>query len=272
MDARDKYLLLFFVAILAVSSLLIVKSTYAQSTSAQIPASPEFSLAFYPKSENITHTDSFTGTKTYEIIDRSTIEVKINNQPFEENINGINYYLFYSIYVTGHFDPSNQNDWRYEYSFPENNTDIPSSQQGLRATQSEYTIVSIGGDYPSNAQIDVRVGAMLMHDGQFRVYDYIGDMKGRLVSGVVQGEISGNVQTFTIPKHLTDSDSNSATTSPTQPNPTSQITSTPESTWPSESILNDLISMPLVNFIALIAVFVLVIAVLLFLLVRKRTQ
>ncbi len=270
MARLGKYLSLCLVVILAVSSLLIVKSTYAQSTPTQKPTPPEFTLTFNPASETITHVDSFTGSKTYEIVDKSTIEVKIKNQPFEESINGVKYYLFYSIFVAGHFDPSNQNDWRYCYNFPYNYTNTSPYPKTLEATKSEFTTVSIEGNFPSHAQIDVQVGAMLMHDGQFRAYDYIGDLTGHLVSGVVEGEISGSTQTFIIPDHQASLASSL--------NPTSVVTSPPESiTSPSPSTVpssteNGLISMPLVTFSAIIAVFVLVIVLLLLLLFYRRTK
>lgn len=264
MNRLGKYLSLCLVVILVVSSLLIVQSAYAQS--GQKPTPPEFTLTFNPASENITHIDSFTGIKTFEIVDKSTIEVKIKNQPFIKNLNGVNYYLYYNIYVTGYFDPSNQNDWRYCYNFPYNFTETSPYQKTLEATKSEYTIVSIEGDYPSHSQIDVHVGAMLMHDGQFRVYDYIGDLTGHLVSGVVQGETSGSVQTFTIPEHLT-----SSTDSPI---PTSLITSPPTSVTPNPTENEGLISMPLVTFTAIITIFlsiIIVLLVLIFFRTRKQT-
>jgi hypothetical protein len=278
MAKMGKNFSLYLVVALAVYGLLMVNSAYAQSTSVQKPAPPEFTLTFLPASENITHTDSFTGVKTYEIVDKSTIEVKIKNQPFTKNLNGVNYYLFYNIYVTGHFDPSNQNDWRYYYNFPSNYTGSPSPQRTLEATKSEYTSASIGGDYrgfyPSYAQIDVRVGAMLMHDGQFRVYESLMDFTGHLVSGVVVGEISDSVQTFVIPEHLTSSTDS--------PNPTSIVTTPPTSISPNPSESNptsispseqvkDIISMPLLTFTVIIAVFLSVIIILLVLiLIRTR--
>ncbi|MCW3982828.1 MAG: hypothetical protein NWE96_02410 [Candidatus Bathyarchaeota archaeon] len=272
MEKMGKYLSLCLVVILAVSSLISIESTYAQSTMTQKPTPPEFTLKFVPSSENITHIDSFTGVKTFEIIDKSKIEVKIKNQLFTKNLNGVNYYLYYNIYVTGHFDPSNQNDWRYEYNFPDNYTKTPRWNKILEATASEYTTVSIGGDYPSHSQIDVHVGAMLMHDGQFRVYEYIGDLTGHLVSGVVQGEISGNVQTFTIPEHLTSSTDSPNPTSIVTTQPTSISPSSPTSVSPSEQV-KDMISMPLLTFIVIIAVFLSVIIILLVLiLVRTRRQ
>jgi hypothetical protein len=264
MDSLGKYLSLCLVVILAVSNLLITTSTYAQLTSTQKPTPPEFTLTFIPASENVTRIDSLTGVKTYEIIDKSTIEVKIKNQPFIKNIDGVNYYLFYSIFVAGHFDPSNQKNWRTYYSLPSNYTGAP-PEYSLQATDTQYTTVSIGGDYPSNAQVDVTVSAMLMHDGQFRVHDYMWDMTGHIVSGVIQGEGNSNKQTFTIPEHLASS------TEP--PNPTSVITSPPTSV-PSEPNINEnSISMPLVTFTAIIATLLSIIIILLVLiLVRTRRQ
>jgi hypothetical protein len=223
MGRTSKIFALFLTLTIIISCLtqLMVKPANAQTTASQKPAPPEFTLTFIPASETLTHTDPLTGAKTYELVDKSTIEVKIKNQPFEENVGGIHYYLFYSVFVAGHFDPSNQSVWQYAYNFPYNYTTTPSYPNTLEATTSEYTTAIIDGDYPSYAQIDVHVGAMLMHDGQFRVYNYIGDLTGHLVSGIVEGEISGSVQTFTIPEHQTSTNS---------PNPTSVITSTPTST------------------------------------------
>lgn len=260
MEKISKHLSLCLVLILAVSSLLIIKSTYAQSITEQKPAPPEFTLTFIPSSENLTHVDPLSGLKSFEIVDKSTIEVNIKNQHFEKNINGIQYYLYYSIKVVGHFDPSNQSYWRSYYNFPYNYTTKPTLNT-LEATITDYTTAQIEGAYPSYAEIDVRVGAMLMHDGQFRKYDFIGDLTGHIVSGVVEGETSYKAQTFTIPEHLTSS-SNS-------PTPSSAITSLPTSN-PTKS--DDSISMPLVTFTAIIVTFLSIIMILLVLILFRTRK
>jgi hypothetical protein len=180
------------------------------------------------------------------------------------------------IFVSGHFDPSNQNDWRYCFNYPDNFIGSSPYPKTLEATKSENTLVSIGGDFSSQAQIDVHVGAMLLHDGQFRAYDNIYDLTGHLESGVVQGETSGNTQTFTIPAHQTSSVES--------PNPTSIMTTPPMSVTPTSpegsstpaspsGLVGDIISMPLVTFTAVIATLLAIIIILLGLIFfRKRAQ
>jgi hypothetical protein len=280
MGGFGKSITLLLILMVGISCLtLIIKPANAQTTSSQKPASPEFTLTFIPASETLTHVDPLTGAKTFELVDKSTIQVKIKNQPFQENINGIHYYLFYSIFVAGHFDPSNQSYWQYAYNFPYNYTSTPPWNKILEATTSEYTTATIwSGDYPAHSQIDIHIGAMLMHDGQFRVYNNLGDLAGHLVSGIVVGETSGSVQTFTIPEHQTSTNSPNPTASSLEPNPTSIITSTPESTastsssTPRRSTENGVISLPLITFIVIIVVLVLVIISLLFLLLYHRAK
>jgi hypothetical protein len=238
MNKSGKYLSSCLIVILVASSSLVIQSTSAQSTF-QKPITPEFTLTFNPISETLTHVDPLSGAKTYEVVDKSIIEVKIKNQPFQENIGGTNYYLYYAIFVAGHFDPSNQSYWQYAYNFPTNYTTTMAYKNTLEATKSEYTTASIwAGDYPTHSQIDVTVSSMLMHDGQFRVYNYLGDLTGHIVSGVVEGEYSGTTQTYTIPDHQTSIYSipnpSSATTS-LMPNPTTSPTEATTSLSPVTS-------------------------------------
>ena len=263
-------LMLILVLTITCVGLLVVKPASAQTTASQKPALPEFTLTFVPASETLTHIDPLTGAKTFELVDKSTIQVKIRNQPFEENVGGVNYYLYYSIFVAGHFDPSNQSDWQGAYSFPDDYTTNPSYPNTLEATTSEYTTGIINGNYPSQSQIDISVGAMLMHDGQFRVYNYIGDLTGHLVSGVVEGEISQSKQTYVVPNHQTSLAASPNTASVTNL-PTESVTSASASTSPKPTG-NVFISLPLVTFIAIIVAFTLVIISLLFLLFCKRAK
>jgi hypothetical protein len=240
-------LLLTLTIIMSCLTLLTVKPVDAQSFAK--PSVPEFTLKFLPDSENITHTDPFTGAITFEIIDKSRIEVKIKNQPFDNT----SYYLYYAIYARGHFDPSNQTSHRGGYYFPNNYTTTP-GPSSLQATKTEYTTASFMADYPSHAQIDVTVGAMLMHNGQLRVHDHIQDFVGHLVSGVIQGEVSYTFQTFTIPEHLTSSISSPATATP------------------SSTANEGLITMPIITFGAIITVFVLIIIILMLLIFYRRNS
>jgi len=247
--------ILFALFFLTITCIFPVAPVFAQTH--QKPSAPEFSLKFIPASETITHTDPYTGEKTYEIVDKSTIDVKIKNQPFKENINGIKYYLFYTIEVQGHFSQSNSDMSKttyynfYAYSF---NSD-PGNK--LQATNSEYTTASIKGNYPSHAQIDVTVNAMLMYEGEFTsTYSIFFEYTD---SGVVPGEKNQSVQTFTIPKHQNSAYSPDPTIISTQPH--SSITKNIEK--------DDIISISVATFIAIIAIFLSIITLLLALILFK---
>jgi hypothetical protein len=252
---------LSIVCLLTITFLFSAEPVFAQTP--QKPSAPEFSLKFIPASETITHTDPYTGEKTYEIVDTSTIEVKIKNQSFKEKINGVKYYLFYTVSVQGHFAPVGNNIDSYytfrNYSFEDFPKGHPDNM--LQASTSGYTTISIKGDYSPNAQIDVGVTAMLMHDGEFRKHFWLGDLEGYLTAGVVEGEINYSaVQIFTIPDHPTSDDSTS---------PTVTITPPPNgnSFVPTEK--DGIISMPLATFTVVIVAFISIITLLLTLILFK---
>jgi hypothetical protein len=194
---------------LTITCLFSVEPVFAQTPPK--PSTPEFSLKFIQTSETITHIDPYTGEKTYETIDKNTIEVKIKNQSFKEKLNDVKYYLFYTVTVRGHFSqPSTANSFTeyyqfYAYSFNDYPQGYPHNM--LQASNSEYTTISIKGDYPPNAQIDVTVVAMLMHDGEVRRYSHLADLEGYLTAGVVLGETNYSEQTFTLPNYPTSDDS-----------------------------------------------------------------
>jgi len=230
---------------LTIPCLFLAEPVFAQTP--QKPSAPEFSLKFIPTSETLTHTDPYTGEKTYEIVDTSTIEVKIKNQSFKEKINGVKYYLFYAVDVRGHFASLDINRETY-YTF--NNytfENFPKGHPGnmLQASNSEYTTISIKGVYPIDAQIDVGVVAMLMYDGDVRVYWHLADLEGRLTPGVVLGEFNRSVQTFTLPNRQTYDDST---------DPTATITPTLSADF-FVSTKDGVISMPIVTFTVITVIF-----------------
>ncbi len=206
-------ILLTLTIVLSSLTLLAVKPANAQSTPK--PSPPEYTLTFIPASETITHTDPYNGSQTVEIVDKSTIEVKIKNQPFDKSLNGVNYYLFYSINAKGHYSTNEYwgSDARYFYGLGNFSKEHGPPQNSLEATDSDFTVVSIsiGGDFPSNAKIDVYVSAALMYDGELYVYDYIGDPYPRTIPGVVLGEVSNpSIQTL----NLADGSVSSSTPNP----------------------------------------------------------
>jgi len=249
---------------LTIACLFSAEPIFAQTL--QKPAPPEFSLKFVPASETTIYTDPYTGEKISETRNKNTIEVKIKNQSFKEKINGVNYYLFYSISVRGHFaspDTSSAEYYSfYNYSFQEFPDEPPFNL--LRASNSEYTTVSIYGDYPPNAQIDVTVTAMLMYYTEFIQYTpyyYTGLSTRYLTAGAVEGETNYSKQTFTLPNYQTSDNS---------PDPAVTITPSPnaDSFAPTEKDAN-IISMPLATFTIIIVIFLSIITLLLTLILFK---
>jgi hypothetical protein len=101
---------LLLIAVLAVSSLIMVSSAVAQSITK--PSVPEFTAEYVDRSYDTQPTygtDQYTGktviTKPSEHIDNRTIEIPIGNQAFtpftDENGRKIN--LFYNVRYKGSF-------------------------------------------------------------------------------------------------------------------------------------------------------------------------
>jgi len=103
---------LLFIAILAVSSLTMVESAFAQSIAK--PSVPEF---------------------TVNLIDYNRIEVKIKNQPFTpyNNTEGDEVNLYYTVRVKDHFGE----DWSTLVTYSE------SGAERIPQSSSEYTVVTI---------------------------------------------------------------------------------------------------------------------------------
>jgi hypothetical protein len=204
-------------------------------------------------------------------VDKSTIEVKIKNQPFSKSLNGVNYYLFYSINAKGHYSTNEYwgSDARYFYNFGNFSKEHGPPQKSLEATDSDFTIISIsiGGEFPSNAKIDVYVSAALMYDGDLYVYDYIGAPYPRTIPGVVLGEVSDpSIQTLNLADGSVTT-YNAPTSLPTiSPSPT-LTTLTPNSTL----IAPNSITLPLNTFIVIIIVVLsIIVALSVLLLMRHR--
>ena len=151
----SKRAVLFLIAVLAASNLLMVGSVFAQSIPK--PTVPEFTLKFVAHPYDVPPTygiDPDTGknvtiTEGYHVLNK-TIEVTIRNQPSNA------YSLYYNVSMKGHYE----NDWTY----------IPDSAQGYPASNSDYTVITISEYYsrPSGIgkvtdpiQIDFRVEALL---------------------------------------------------------------------------------------------------------------
>jgi hypothetical protein len=211
---------LLLVVILAVSNLIIIESTFAQTPTPSpvpipTPSVPEFTLKFVDSSYDVpttTSIDQYTGktiTNQGYHVENRTIQLAIKNQPFNSFIaNGQNISFFFNVREKGHY--------------AENWTEIYSAGRGyLYESNSAYTTVSYSlsqNEFPfwnyvtSDATIDFQVQALIGYtnerhysdDGQFIPFP----------SSYFKGQTSdwSNTQTITIPEPSTS-------TSPS-PNPT----------------------------------------------------
>jgi hypothetical protein len=203
---------LLLIAILAVSSLIMVESAFAQS--APKPSVPEFTLELVgpPFYVNTTYSlDPSTGQIVAKIgytNEYSYVMLVIKNQPFNPSYGS----LYYNVQIRNQNTPyENWTVVRYDGPNP------------LQTTDSEYTNISLRIDgqwgLPSIAgtQTDVQVQAML---GNF----YYGHSNPPITSGFMFSGITSDwssTQTLRIPANiplsatLTPSTSPAATPSPT---------------------------------------------------------
>jgi hypothetical protein len=205
------------ILILAASSLMMVKPSFASITK---PSVPEFTVKFVDSSYDVPTTysiDPYTGanvTHPSYHVDNRTIELTIKNQPFvSSNDGGWDTSFYYNVRTKGHY----AENWTIVYS-----PDLGYPTQ----SNSDYTVISYALDenvYPfwdelsSGAQVDFQVQAMVgaVHRG----YNPNTTDQLLMFPWVFEGETSGwsNTQTLTV------------TTSGASPSPSSLPTSTPTS-------------------------------------------
>jgi hypothetical protein len=153
---------LLVITVLALSSLVMVVSVFAQSISK--PSVPEFTVRFIKSSYNVTTTDPSTGASVTKQRDNNTIIVVIKNQLFipysvgsETNSTISSHYisLYYNVRTKNHFDYN----WTEQY---------PSQIQPAPQSNLEYTVLSLQYlvQLPSNynvagGQIDFQVEAII---------------------------------------------------------------------------------------------------------------
>lgn len=88
---------LTLVIVLAVSSLFMIGSVFAQSTPK--PSVPEFTVKFVNASYTVTITNAYTGLDETKQISNNSIEIAITNQPF----NYSDYQIYYNLRVKPRF-------------------------------------------------------------------------------------------------------------------------------------------------------------------------
>ncbi|HSV49204.1 MAG TPA: hypothetical protein VLH35_02725 [Candidatus Acidoferrales bacterium] len=239
MNRLGKYLSICLVVILAVSSLLIVKSTYAQTTPK--PAVPEFNIKvvdnsyYVPATTPVYRTDPYTGERTITeeghegyTVQNGTVDLTIHTQKFtsyyDNNNNLIR--LYFRIAYKGHFETS----WNY---YLPNDGYYGNDSQYLEASVDETSKVQLGfghfsfvtGEYRSIAnppslgeiakggQIDFKAEAFI---GCANATQYV-TLWGLRTFYTYIGESGGwsNVQTVSIPEgSITVSTSPNSTSAP----------------------------------------------------------
>lgn len=275
----NKGIALLLIAMLAVSSLIMVESASAQSISK--PSVPEFTLKFVEHPFEVAPTttiDPYTGenvtVRAGRHVQNRSIEVIIGNQPFTpyEDSNGNHIYLFYNVSKKGHYE----NNWHY---FPEILARLP-----LRALDNDYTIVSFWmdqnwidqppfplrydddpytqslGDISAGGQVDFRVQALV---GCYSDPSYKTDFYNNFFTGETSGW--SNTQTITIDGSASvatpDAPASQNSTASTPIQPGSRIAVSFDLSWSENAII---------VLFSIIAVLVAVVAV--FLRIRSKRQ
>ena len=128
MISAIKSLAITLVCILAISftSLLIVKHADAQAIPA--PSVPQFTVKFVNASYTVTTTNTYTGQSQTQLINNNSIEIMIENQPFDYSNNGLNYEIHFNIRIKPHF--SDTDNWTEVYPL-ENLTSSPANANGI---------------------------------------------------------------------------------------------------------------------------------------------
>jgi len=217
---------LLHIAVLTLSSLLMVESAFAQSIPK--PSVPEFNVKLIDSSYVIPETttiDPYTGqtvTHPSQRVEARTIEIRIKNMPFTpfEITNASNTYtvgFFYNVRWKGHFEE----EWHEVYN--------PNVNGFLGRDSGIETVFSRQGEYSSteglklyyqgliatfspNAQVDFQVEAMIGYVHHVVAIPFSAD--------VFEGETSGwsNTQTITIGESQKSTPSSESTPTPTPPN------------------------------------------------------
>ena len=207
---------LALILILAASSLIMIKPTFAQTIPK--PSIPEFTLKFTDASHYETYTDPYTGAQTTYLVQNKTIEISIKNQPFTRytDSSGNLISLYYNIRSKGHFSQY----WMER--------DGGSDNYLKQNFGSEYTMVPYYGDIPSSGQIDFQIEVIAGHD-----YEVFNIIEGWIINGTESGW--SNIQTISIPdgsvsitpfSNPTPTQTPISTSSPT-PTPSQTPTATP---------------------------------------------
>jgi hypothetical protein len=230
MGSISKGFSLLLVIVLAVSSLIMVESAFAQSIPK--PSIPEFTIRYVDRSYAVGATydiNIYTGKNVtlHEAyyVQCKTMELTIKNQAFtafnDSDNRSIN--LYYSVRMKGHSGDS----WTYP-NYGDYYTEGKPEINYIRAnTDSDFTVITYGlvgnngtvgyycFDIPAGGKADFQVQAFIGYHNRTTIMGILGESH----RDVFTGETSdwSNTQTITIPE-------TSTSTSPTpNPTPTSSV-------------------------------------------------
>jgi hypothetical protein len=128
MDSISKGFAVFFILLMAISSLSLLMVKPASAQSIPIPSVPEFTIKFVNASYNSTTTNSYTGQSQTQFINNNSIEITIKNQPFDYSNNGLPYQMYFNVRVEPDF--SNIDNWTEVYPL-ENLTSSQANENGF---------------------------------------------------------------------------------------------------------------------------------------------
>jgi hypothetical protein len=205
----SKRVALLFIAVLAVSSLVMVGSVFAQSISK--PSVPEFTLWYADHSYDVAATTTSTvnpynnQTTTTTVpgyhVENMTIDLTIKNQPIPPSIEGNKSYLLFYVRLKGHYG----DEWIYPHTainaYPvQSNSDytnisFPTDHEAKTLYGKNIDYLQVGDE------IDFQVKAILAYGYNFSLcavypvysYDYVG----------VTSSGWSDTQTITIPESQT---------------------------------------------------------------------
>lgn len=171
----SKRLVLLFIFILTAPVVVVFKPAYS---SILVPSVPEFTLKFeaHPYYVPPTYTiDPYTGKNVVDKqgyhVENESIVIKIKNQDFSSYVNNTKYYMAYNVRVKGHFG----DEWEELYSLTQCTMSKYLSEKFPKASDSDYTFLSVSANYPPDAKVDFQVQTKIGYESQIGVLDYIPD-------------------------------------------------------------------------------------------------
>jgi len=125
-SSKTHALILTVIFVISCLTLLTVKPTNAQTI--PTPSIPEFTAKFVNSSHTVTTTNNYTGQSQTQLINNNSIELTINNQPFDYSNNALTYQIYFNVRVKPHF--SKIDNWTEVYPL-ENLTSSPANANGI---------------------------------------------------------------------------------------------------------------------------------------------